>query len=241
LTTKKPIALEASTPYELLAKTDEDTQVFLTKTVIKGGTPSHEQLALFLWRCKLTGLDPFGGEIVGVLRQNRKESQKAGEIVYDMAIQTTRDGYRVIAEETGRLLEVGEPEYDSEDKSPPRWARVTVQYFTRTGEKAQATSKVRWSEFNQGTSFWKDMPFHMLGVRAEAHALKKAFPKALAGIETSHGDEQRTKEVEGAWKPDGVPERDVKPESVPSEQLPDPFVTPMSEAEARALAGKARC
>lgn len=177
------VPLDKATPATILDAYPRPSLDLVARTVVKGGRPSADQLALFLWRCRETGLDPFLGQIVGVIRSG------------ELAVQTTLEGYRAAAFSSGKLLQIGDPEFDREpepdDKQPPKWARVEVERLGPTGQPMKVSAKVRFSEFRVDKSpFWRDRPWHMLGLRAEAHALKKAFPDVLGGIETHGGDER---------------------------------------------------
>ncbi len=149
--------------------------------VAKGAT--NDELVYFLQVCKAQNLDPFSRQIYFVKRGNQ------------MNIQTGIDGYRAIAEQTGRLAGIEDPSFNTETAKHPDRATVTVRKFVK-GEKVSFTASARWAEYYPGDKMgfmWNKMPYLMLGKVAEALALRKAFPKNLGNIyteeETQRGDE----------------------------------------------------
>jgi phage recombination protein Bet len=110
----------------------------------------------------------------------------------DWVIQTTIDGYRLIAERTGRYAGSDPAVYHGEGALPgggkpyPLAAAVTVWRLV-DGQRCPFTAAVRWDEFCPGGKqafMWHRMPYHMLGKVAESHALRKAFPADLSNIYT---------------------------------------------------------
>jgi len=153
-------------------------QVQLIKnTVAKGST--DDELKLFLYVAKKTGLDPLAKQIHFVKRSGQ------------MTIQTAIDGYRAIAERTGQLAGIDDPIYETESELPSK-ATVTVYRIVK-GQRVPFTASARWDEYApQGNQafMWKKMPYLMLGKCAESLALRKAFPNNLSGIYTNEEMEQ---------------------------------------------------
>jgi hypothetical protein len=106
---------------------------------------------------------------------------------------------RTLAERTGRSDGQGDPEWcDAEGNWTDYWAgedtpiaaRVRVH---RKGTKVPTTGTANWRDFApQGDagadSLWNKVggkPAHMLSIRAEALALRKAFPSQLSGLYTA--------------------------------------------------------
>lgn len=144
----------------------------------KGAT--DDELRLFLAVCSRTGLDPFRKQIYFIKRWDNKQGREVG------SAQTSIDGLRSIAEKTGKYAGNDDPQFD--DENNPKKATVTV-YKIVEGIRVPFTATARWDQYvpkdKKGEiigPFWKKMPHLMLGKCAEALALRKAFPSAMAGI-----------------------------------------------------------
>ena len=149
-------------------------QVELIKSVVAKDA-TDDELKIFLYTAKRTGLDPLAKQIHFVKRKGQ------------MAIQTAIDGYRVIADRTGQLAGIDDAVYDTEEDLNPNKASVTV-YKMIGGQKCSFTATARWLEYFPGDAqgfMWKKMPYLMLAKCAEALALRKAFPADLSGIYTN--------------------------------------------------------
>ena len=167
-------------------------QVDLIKTTVAKGT-SNNQLALFLYTCKKTGLDPLVKQIHCVVRNT-----KNGPV---MSIQTAIDGYRLIADRSGKYAGNDDPIYD--DEKNPKKATVTV-YKLVNGIRCAFTATARWDQYYPGDAqgfMWKKMPHLMLGKCGEALALRKAFPAELSGLYTNEEMSQADASVTTAVTP----------------------------------------
>ena len=169
------------------------TQIDLIKSVIAKDA-TNDELKLFLYTAKRTGLDALTRQIYFVKREvNKKLPNGAWVKEGQMTIQTGIDGYRAIAERTGKLAGIDDAIYDSEEETYPKKASVTI-YKMVEGQRVAYTSSARWSEYAQVYTkngvetvgpMWKKMPYLMLAKCAEALALRKAFPNDLSGIYTT--------------------------------------------------------
>jgi len=166
----------------------EQAKVDLIKrTIAKGAT--DDELQLFLYHCAKTGLDPMAKQIYFRKTRSRGEEQ--------LTIITGIDGYRLIADRTGKYAGSDEPEFD--DETNPTKATVTV-YKLVGGVRCPFTASARWAQYYPGDSqgfMWRKMPHHMLAKCAEALALRKAFPAELGGLYTKEEmDQARGESVE---------------------------------------------
>lgn len=183
-------------------------QVQLVKTaIITGGTRpvTDNELALFLTICNRRGLDAFSGQIYGIMR---KSKEKSGEWVEKLVIQVGIDGYRLLAERTGKYEGVVGPLWCGDDGQwvdvwlkpvPPAAAKVGVY---RTGCREPFWGVVTYREYAQTydgkpVGKWKEMPATMLSKCAESKAIRMAFPQAVSGLTTPEmvGDDTETYEV----------------------------------------------
>lgn len=169
----------------------------MTRTVAKGAT--KDEFALFLNVAKKTGLDVWTKQMYFIKRKVWNNITKSYEEIG--TIQTGIDGYRVIAERSGKLAGSEDAIFDNETGAHPEKATVTVHKII-SGIRCPFTASARWSEYapihpktNEIMGQWKKMPYLMLAKCAEALALRKAFPNDLSGIYTEEEMDQAS--VEG--------------------------------------------
>lgn len=140
-----------------------------------------EDMLLFLYVAKRTGLDPLTKQIYAIYRFNTKVGRET------MTMQASIDGMRLVAQRTKGYAGQDDVVFDDETKKQPGKASVTV-YKLMGGQRVSFTASARWSEYCQTnkagmpTAMWAKMPYLMLGKCAEALALRKAFPNELSGI-----------------------------------------------------------
>lgn len=155
----------------------------LIDTICKGATP--EEFNLFKMICKHTGLDPFLKQIYPVKRWNSKLGRE------EMTCQTSIDGYRLVAEKTGRYCPGREAtySYDKEGRLISATAYVKKQTMDGTWHEISATAfyseYVQTNKDGSPAQFWKKMPHVMLSKCAEALALRKGWPAQLGTLYTA--------------------------------------------------------
>lgn len=165
-----------------VSKMDEKSIIKELQTVKSIICPeaTDDEMILFAKQCSRTGLDPFQRQIFLIKRGGKP------------TIQTSIDGFRLIAERSGQYAGnddyIFDPEFTNGKTSYPRWAKATI-YKMIDGQKVMFAATARWAEYKQEyngklSAMWQKFPSVMLGKCAEALALRKAFPNDLSGIYT---------------------------------------------------------
>lgn len=170
----------------------EEGQLQLIKSMYFKGL-TDDELMLFLHVCKRTGLDPLLKQIHPVKRNARQDD---GTYRMTLTIQTAIDGYRLIAERTGRYAPGREPTFTYDANGKLVSCTAYIKKLTSDGTWHEIPGTAFYEEYCQRDKngkpmkFWEAMPHGQLSKCAEALAIRKGFPANLSGIYTNEEMQQ---------------------------------------------------
>lgn len=136
------------------------------------GNPSKKDLDKFKAICKKSKLNPLTRQIYLVPRGGT------------FTPQTSIEGFRVIAERTGRYAPGKDPYYTYDAKNNLTKATAYVKKMTADGTWHEVSACAHMNEYKSSGPFWNNKPHIMLAKCAESQALRRAFPDECAGLYT---------------------------------------------------------
>ncbi len=168
-------------------------QLSIIKATVARDT-NNAEFRLFIEVCKYHNLNPFARQIYAVVRN-------AGNDKRQLCIQTSIDGYRLLAERSGKYAGQTGPQWCGQDgewkdvwlsDTPPAAARISVfrKDFTQP-----IWGVAKYKSYAQSTPIWAKMPDVMLAKCAESLALRKAFPAEMSGIYTKEEMDQASDDL----------------------------------------------
>lgn len=214
-----------------------EAQVQLIKNTVAVGA-TDDELKLFFFECRRRGVHPMDRLIHFVKRGSGNEAKAT--------FQAGIDFMRSQAEGTGEYRGQDDIEYGpmfavNETVAAPTWAKATVKRRDReTGEIVTTAATAFWDEFYPGDKLgfmWRKMPRVMLGKCAESQALRKAFPRQLAGLysfeEMEQADIVQQPDRPPIQKPQAKQETPKEPASSTTGDKPEPDGPYITEAQAK--------
>lgn len=214
---KKEVAIRDENHLEI---TPEKMQL-LKDTICKGAT--SDEFQLFIHVCKKTGLDPFMRQVYPVKRWDSALKREA------MTIQVGIDGYRLIADRTGRYAPGRETTYTYDKDGNLHSATAYVKKQTNDGTWHEISATAFYSEYvgttkdGSPTTMWRTKKHIMLGKCAEANALRKAYPAELSGVYTSEEMSQADNKISPASGGEKISKEQVEEILLLLEQCPKDY------------------
>jgi phage recombination protein Bet len=226
-------ALAQRAPQELVSSSLTPDQIGLVKRQLMSSkrAATDDELALFIYQCDRTGLDPFADQIYAIFRWDGRAQQEK------MRVQVSIHGLRLIADRTrayapGRELWCGQDGVWRDvwlEREPPKAAKVSV-FKIVGGQALEFSVPATWSEYapykdGKLTGLWPTKPALMLAKCSEALALRRAFPNDTSGLYTTEEMAQADAEAQEVFVAnvrDAFDATEVDPDGRPLTSAPKP-------------------
>ena len=144
-----------------------------------------EMAVRLLYTAETRQLNPLMNHIYGMVFFDKQQQRDVLNII------TGVDGFRLIAQRTGRYLglEGSGIEYMRDNSGKVMAARCCVLRELESGAVARFPAEVFMKDYHTGKNLWQKMPDVMIGKVAEVHAIRRGFPEA-AGLYSPEEMEQ---------------------------------------------------
>lgn len=183
-------ALAEREPTTIAPMVTADQLDLVKRTVATGATDA--ELKLFLYDCQRQGVHPLDR-----LLHFTKRGGKYTPV-------TSIDLMRTRAADTGEYAGSSDARFEGKPGTEDFAAYVVVSRLVQ-GHRCEFGATARWSEYypgDQSGHMWKKMPHTMLAKCAEALALRKGFPRQLAGLYAREELDQADRGTSPAVVPD---------------------------------------
>ena len=143
-----------------------------------------DEFVVFAHICTKVNLDPLAKQIYAIKRAGK------------LCIQTGIDGFRLVAERTGKYSPGKDTEFLYDDKGALIGAKVYVKKMTPDGTWHDVSATAFLKEYSSGKGLWATLPHVMIEKAAESRCLRRCFPADLSGLYTDDEMDQSEVKVE---------------------------------------------